>query len=93
MSNAVFGKTMENVRNRPTISLAPNDRRAIKLFSKMSYKDCSYMNGAYLIELYQKKIVYDKPIYVGTSILDLSKVCMMGYHYNLMEQSLSLIHI
>ena len=87
MNNAVFGKTMENVRNRANISLAPNDRRAIKLFSKINYKDCSYINGAYLVELYQKKIVYDKPIYVGTSILDLSKVCMMDYHYNVMEKS------
>ena len=87
MNTAVFGKTMENARNRANISLAPNDRRAIKLFSKINYKGCSYINGVYLSELYQKKIFYDKPIYVGTAILDLSKVCMMDHHYNVMEKS------
>ena len=78
---------MENVKNRVDIRLSPNDEHAIKQFSKINYKDSKYINGFYLVELYKRKITYDKPIYVGTSILDLSKVCMMDYHYNVMEQS------
>jgi hypothetical protein len=36
--------------------------------------------------MYKQEIVYDKPIYVGTSILDLSKLHMMNFHYNVIHK-------
>ena len=82
MNNAVFGKTMENVRNRMSLHMTVNNDNAIKWFSKINLKDCKEIEGLYLIEMYKQEIVYDKPIYVGTSVLDLSKLCMMDFHYN-----------
>ena len=82
MNNAVFGKTMENVRNRMSLHMTTDNANAIKWFSKINLKDCKEIDGLYLIEMYKQEIVYDKPIYVGTSILDLSKLCMMEFHYN-----------
>ena len=32
-------------------------------------------------------IIYDKPLYVGTGILDLSKLCMMEFHYDVVHKN------
>ena len=52
----------------------------------MTFKNNRYFRGLYLIENYKTEIIYDKPTYVGTSILDLSKLHMMDFHYNLIEK-------
>jgi len=86
MNNAVFGKTMENVKNRINIHATTSNKNAIKWFSKINMKGCKEFNGLYLIEMYKEEIVYDKPLYVGTSILDLSKLCMMEFHYDVIHK-------
>ena len=85
MNNAVFGKTMENVKNRVNIHATTSYKNAEKWFSKINMKDSKEFNGLYLIEMYKKEILYDKPLYVGTSILDLSKLCMLDFHYNVIN--------
>ena len=86
MNNAVFGKTMENVKNRVNIHATTSYKNAEKWFSKINMKDSKEFNGLYLIEMYKKEIIYDKPLYVGTSILDLSKLCMLDFHYNVINK-------
>ena len=86
MKIAVFGKTMENVKHRVNIHATTSDNNAIKGFNKMTFKNSRYNKGLYLIENYKTEIIYDKPIYVGASILDLSKLRMMDFHYNVIEE-------
>ena len=86
MNNAVFGKTMENVENRATIHATTSNENAINWFSKMTFKNTRYFKGIYLIGNCKTEIIYDKPIYVGTSILDLSKLHMVDFHYNVIEE-------
>ncbi len=62
MNNAVFGKTMENVKNRIDLHLTTDHNNAIKWFSKNNMKDCKSFDGLYLIEMFRKEVVYDKPI-------------------------------
>jgi hypothetical protein len=86
MNNAVFGKTMQNVRNQMNLHLTTDSKNAIKWFSKCSFKNNTYANGLYLIETHKEKIVYDKPVYVGCAILDLSKLKMLEFHYNVIDK-------
>ena len=85
MNNSVFEKTMENVRNRMNLHLTTDHANAVKWFSKAEFKHNTHARGLYLIETYKTKIVYDKPVYVGCAVLDLSKLHMMDFHYNVME--------
>jgi hypothetical protein len=39
--------------------------------------------------MYKEEVLYDKPLYVGASILDLSKLCMMEFHYGVVEKEFS----
>ena len=86
MNNSVFGKTMQNVRNQMNLHLTMDRKNAIKWFSKCSFKRNTYANGLYLIETHKEKIVYDKPVYVGCAILDLSKLKMLEFHYNVIDK-------
>jgi hypothetical protein len=86
MNNAVFGKTMENVKNRIQLHITPDEQNAVKWFSKMNFKTSKSIDNLHLIEMYKQEIIYDKPIYVGTSILDLSKLHMMNFHYNVINE-------
>ena len=86
MNNSVFGKTMENVRNRMQMHLTTDDDNAEKWFSKPTFKNCNSVFGIYMIEMYKEEVVLDKPIYVGTTILDLSKLLMMKFHYDVIEK-------
>ena len=77
MNNSLFGKTMENVRNHRDIKLVTSDKRRKRLFSEPNYH--SHKNfSEYLmaIEMKKTRIKMIKPIYLGMSILDISKMIM-----------------
>ena len=83
MNNSVFGKTMENVRNRVDIQLCSKKEKAVKLFSKTNFdKRTIFSENLIAIHMHRKKMKLNKPIYLGMSILDLSKTLMYDFHYN-----------
>ena len=83
MNNSVFGKTLENNRNRVDIRLISTDKVAQKLAAKPNY-DCCTVFDKNLIAVHMKKtnLYFNKPVYLDMSILDLSKSLMYGFHYN-----------
>uniref|UniRef100_UPI0035900121 uncharacterized protein n=1 Tax=Myxine glutinosa TaxID=7769 RepID=UPI0035900121 len=82
MNNAVFGKTMENVRKRQNIRLATSWEQASKLINRPSFTRAEVFTENFCaIHLVKESIEMDKPIYIGTSILDLSKSLMYDYFY------------
>ena len=85
MNNAVFGKTMENVRNRTRVELVRSneDAKMRKLISKPTYashKIFSMDLGA--VHMHKTKTYLNKPITVGMAILDLSKWLMYDFYYH-----------
>jgi hypothetical protein len=83
MNNAVFGKTMENMRNRVDIRLFSDEQKALKQIAKPQYDDHKiYGYNLIAIKQLQKCIKLDKPIYVGLTVLDLSKLHMYQFHYD-----------
>jgi hypothetical protein len=83
MNNSVFGKTMECIENRVDVRLVCDEKQAITLAAKPNY-DRTTIFDENLIAVHMKKtkLKYDKPIYLGMSILDLSKTLMYQFHYN-----------
>ena len=88
MNNSVFGKTMEDVRNRQNMHLTTDRNNALKWFTKIEFKGSNYIDGLYLIQTHKTETLYDKPVYVGCAILDISKVRMMDFHCNTIHKNL-----
>ena len=86
-NNAIFGKSMENVRKRTPYELVSNQKRYQKLVNDPSFKNCVFINENLCgITRSHTTVRLDKPIAVGFSILELSKVLMYDFHYNVMKR-------
>ena len=83
MNNSVFGKTIENIRKRQNITLVDDRAKALKLSSRPNF-DRSTIFDPNLVAIHMKKteVYFNKPIYVGQAILDLSKTLKFDFHYN-----------
>ena len=83
MNNSVFGKTMENIRNRVDVRLVGNREKAQKLIVKPNLKHWVCFDENLIgVHLKRIKLVFNKPVYCGMSILDLSKTLIYDFHYN-----------
>ena len=82
MNNSVFGKTMENIRNRVNVKLVDSGEQLKKLVAKPNYNSRKIFNEN-LVSVHMKKtsLTMNKPVYLGMSILDLSKTVMYDFHY------------
>ncbi|KAM0726196.1 hypothetical protein ACS0PU_008277 [Formica fusca] len=83
MNNAVFGKTMENVRNQ----LTKWDGRygAEAMIAKPNFHSRSvFSENLVVVELRKLEVKFNKPIYVGMCILDISKTCLYEFHHEYM---------
>ena len=83
MNNSVFGKTMENLRNRVDVRLVNTKEKLRKLVAKPNFKSRKIFNEN-LVSVHMSKtsLLMNKPIYLGMCILDLSKIIMYDFHYN-----------
>ena len=86
MINSVFGKTMENIRKYRDIKLVTTDRKRSKLVSEPNYHTINLISeDLSIIEMKKTKIKMNKPIYLGLSILEISKILMYEFWYDYMK--------
>ena len=83
MNDSVFGKTMENVRNHRDIKLVTSDKRRKRLVSEPNYHSHKkFSEHLMAIEMKKTRVKMTKPLYLGMSILDISKTVMYGFWYD-----------
>ena len=83
MNNAVFGKTVENVRNHRYIKLLTTDKRRSILASEPNYHLSQRIsNDLMIIEMRKVEVKMNKQIYLGQAILDISKILIQEFWYD-----------
>jgi len=96
MNNAVFGKTMENVRNHVDMRLLTRwngKYGAEAIIAKPNFPNSPkpdsrsvFSENLVAIEMRKLEVKFDKPIYMGMCILDvsISKTCLYEFHHEYM---------
>ena len=86
MNNSVFGKTIENIRKHRDIKLVTTDKRISKLVSEPNYHTINLISeDLSIIEMKKTKVKMNKPIYLGLSILEISKILMYEFWHDYMK--------
>ena len=90
MINSIYGKTMENLRKRINVRLVNNERDFLKYTSRPTYVTHKIFDKDYAaIHEIKPVLVLNKPIYVGFTVLELSKWNMYDFHYNFIKKNSS----
>ena len=86
MINSVYGKTIENLRKRINVR-SVNNEKDLKYTSRPTYVTHKLFDKDYAaIHEIKPFLVLNKPIYVGFTVLDLSKWNMYDFHYNFIKK-------
>ena len=88
MINSVYGKTMENLQKRINVRLVNNEKDFLKYTSRPTYITHKIFGKDYAaIHEIKPVLMLNKPIYVGFTVLELSKWLMYDFHYNFIKKN------
>ena len=89
MNNAVFGKTMENVREKGDIKLVTKNKRRNYLVLELNYNTTKWFSeNLQAIEVKKIKAKMNKPVYLGLSIPEICKTLIMSFGMIILNQSM-----
>ncbi len=83
MNNACFGKFIENQRDRINFDLVTEEKRLEKLIKSPFFKKSIIFKEKLVgIHRYKKQQLLNRPIHVGSTILELARLHMYEFYYN-----------
>ena len=88
MNNAVYGKTMENLRRRVNVKLVRSheEDKLRRLIASPAFARANiFDDDLAAVQIHKSRLVLNRPVYVGMSVLDLSKSLMYDFYYNQMK--------
>ena len=89
MINSAYGKAMANLRKKINVRFVNNEKEFLKYTSKPTYVTHKLFSKNFsAIHEIKQVLVLNKPIYVGFTVLDLSKWLMYDFHYNFIKKKL-----
>ena len=88
LNNSIYGKSLQNQRKQVNIHLINNETKLLKLTAKPGFKSFKiFSKFLAAIQCEKETVLLDKPIYVGFTILELSKCLMYDFHYNTIKKT------
>ena len=85
MNKSVLGKNIENLRKRVDVKLVRSyeEEKLRRLIASPSFNRVNiFDDGLAAIHMHTSKLVRNRPIFLGMSVLDLSKTLMYDFYYN-----------
>ena len=83
MNNVLFGKAIENIRKHRDLNLVPTNKRRNQLVSEPNYHTTKWFSEHLLAtEMKKIKVKMNKTVYLGLSILEISKTLMYEFWYD-----------
>ena len=94
LNNAVYGKTMENMRKRIKIRITKTLKDFLKYALRPTYISHNIF-GKNLVVTHDKKelLNLNKPVYVGCTVLELSKLAMYKFRYAFMKDNVNIFEL
>ena len=87
MIDSVYGKTLKNLRKRVNVTLVTNAEDFLKYTSKTTYITLKIFDKNYAaIHKIKPVLIFNKPIYAGFTVQELSKWKMYDFHYNFIKK-------
>ena len=88
INNSLFGRMCMNPLHFLQSKFLHDEEKIMKSIRKPTFKNINRYKDYSQIEYIKKKIEFDSPVYVGVTILELSKLHMYDVFYNILQPSL-----
>jgi hypothetical protein len=87
MNNAVYGKTIENVLKRQDIKFCCERNKALRYIKKINFKrETIFTKNLVALHMNRLNVIYNKPIYAGFCVLEMSKWRMFKFVYEYLKE-------